>query len=238
MRGGERKLNLAPHKTKLAADAKWRSAELGSSVPNTMRLTERQEEILAFVSDYQREQKIPPSTRIIKNHFGFSSQTTVVRHLAGLAMKGAVEQLADGAWGAKTNEIQSLFSLPIYGEIPAGPPSAEEQQSLRSIPIDPSIFGVRPTRQHLLWGLEIKGDSMIDAQICSGDIGIFEKREPRVGDIIAALVNETTVTLKRLVEVRGKRVLRAENKNYADIIPVSGLECQGVLIGMIRPRIA
>jgi repressor LexA len=202
-----------------------------------MQLTDRQEEILAFISDYQREQKIPPSTRIIKKQFGFSSQTTVVRHLAGLALKGAVEQLADGAWGAKANEIQSLFALPIYGEIPAGSPSAEEQQHLRSIPIDPHVFGVKPTRQHLLWGLEIKGDSMIDAQIRSGDIGIFEKREPRSGDIVAALVNETTVTLKRLVEVKGQRILRAENKAYADIIPFSGLECQGVLIGMIRTQV-
>lgn len=203
-----------------------------------MQLNERQEEILVFISDYQREQKIPPSTRIIKKHFGFSSQTTVVRLLAGLALKGAVEQLADGAWGAKANETQALFSLPIYGEIPAGAPSNEEQQHLRAIPIDPALFGVKPTRQHLLWGLEIKGDSMIDAQIQSGDIGIFERREPRIGEIVAALVNETTVTLKRLVQVKGKRLLRAENKNYADIVPTSGLECQGVLIGVIRTKVA
>jgi repressor LexA len=202
-----------------------------------MQLTERQEEILVYISDYQREHKIPPSTRIIKKHFGFSSQTTVVRHLAGLALKGAVEQLADGAWGAKANEIQSLFALPIYGEIPAGSPSTEEQKHIRSLPIDPTIFGVRPTRRHLLWGLEIKGDSMINAQIRSGDIGIFEKREPRIGEIVAALVNETTVTLKRLIEVRGKCVLRAENKKYADIVPTTGLECQGVLIGVIRTQV-
>ena len=202
-----------------------------------MQLTERQEAILAFISDYQRENKIPPSTRIIKKHFGFASQTTVVRHLAGLAVKGALEQLADGAWGAKANEIQAMFELPIYGEIPAGPPSAEEQVQVRSIPIDPTLFGIKPTRQHLLWGLEIKGDSMIDAQIRSGDIGIFERREPRIGEIIAALVNETTVTLKRLIEVSGQRVLRAENPAYADIIPSTGLECQGVLIGMIRLKV-
>lgn len=202
-----------------------------------MQLSERQEQILAFISDYQREQKIPPSTRLIKKHFGFSSQTTVVRILAGLAGKGAVEQLADGAWGAKANEIQSLFALPLYGEIPAGTPTAEEQQHLRSIPIDPVLFGVNPARQHLLWGLQIKGDSMIDAQICSGDIGIFEKREPRIGEIVAALVDDTTVTLKRLIQVNGKRLLRAENKNYADIIPTTGLECQGVLIGVIRTQV-
>jgi repressor LexA len=199
-----------------------------------MQLTQRQEEILSFISDYQRDHKIPPSTRIIQRHFGFGSQTTVVRHLDALTTKGALEQLSDGTWGAKANEVQSLFSLPIYGEIPAGLPAMEEQQHLRSVSIDPTLFGVRLTRHHLLWGLAIKGDSMIDAQICDGDIGIFERREPSIGDIIAALVNETTVTLKRLVEVRGRRVLRAENKKYSDIVPSTGLECQGVLVGVIR----
>ena len=202
-----------------------------------MALTERQEVILAFISDYQRENKVPPSTRIIKKHFGFASQTTVVRHLGGLASKGVLEQLVDGAWGAKANEVQSLFELPIYGEIPAGPPSTEEQEQQRTVPIDPMIFGVKPARRHLLWGLEIKGDSMIDAQIRSGDIGIFERREPRIGEIVAALVNESRGSLKRIVEVRGKKVLRAENKNYADIVPSTGLECQGVLIGMIRVKV-
>ena len=202
-----------------------------------MQLTERQDAILAFISDYQRENKVPPSTRVIKRHFGFASQTTVVRHLAGLAAKGALEQLADGAWGAKANEVQAMFELPIYGEIPAGNPMTEEQEKLRTMPIDPTIFGVRPARQHLLWGLLIKGDSMINAQIRSGDIGIFERREPRIGEIVAALVNETTVTLKRLVQLKGKRVLRAENKKYADIVPSTGLECQGVLVGIIRTQV-
>jgi len=213
------------------------SLEHGSQEHTAMQLTDRQEEILAYISEYQREHKVPPSTRIIKKHFGFNSQTTVVRHLAGLSMKGALEQLSDGTWGAKANEVQVMFSLPIYGEIPAGPPSLEEQQQLRSIPIDPTLFGISPKRQQHLWGLEIKGDSMIDAQIRSGDIGLFERREPRPGEIIAALVNETTVTLKRLIEVKGRRILRAENKGYADIIPTSGLMCQGVLIGVIRTKV-
>jgi len=199
-----------------------------------MQLTARQEEILAFISEYQRREKIPPSSRTIQKQFKFSSQTTVVQHLKALAARGALQQLSDGAWGAITNEVQSLLALPIYGEIPAGIPSPEEQQHLRTVGIDPALFGIRSTKAHLLWGLEIKGESMIDAQIQDGDIGIFERREPRIGEIIAALVNETTVTLKRLMEVRGKRVLRAENKKYPDIIPTTGLECQGVLVGIIR----
>jgi repressor LexA len=201
-----------------------------------MQLTTRQEEILAFISDYQRREKIPPSSRTIQKQFNFRSQNSVIQHLNALATKGALQQLSDGAWGAKANEVQALLALPIYGEIPAGVPAMREQQQLRSIAIDPAIFDIRPSRHHLLWGLDIKGDSMIDAQIRTGDIGIFERREPRVGEIVAALVNETDVTLKRLVHVRGKPVLRAENKKYPDIIPITGLECQGVLVGVIRTQ--
>jgi repressor LexA len=75
---------------------------------------------------------------------------------------------------------------------------------------------------------------MIGAHIMDGDLVILERREPRPGDIIAALVDETTTTLKRLVHVRGRAVLRAENRRYRDIVPERGLESQGVLVGLIR----
>lgn len=203
-----------------------------------MALTPRQEEILAFISDFQRENKVPPSTRVIQKQFGFGSQTTVMRHLGALANKGSLEQLGDGTWGAKVNEVQTVFSLSIFGEIPAGLPTSEEQKPDEKISVDPALFGISDSRKEKLWGLRIKGDSMMNAQIRDGDIGVFEYREPRVGEIIAALVDETTVTLKRLVQVRGRRILRAENKKYPDIVPAVKLECQGVLVGLIRGKIA
>jgi repressor LexA len=79
---------------------------------------------------------------------------------------------------------------------------------------------------------------MIDAHILDGDVVALERREPRAGDIIAALVDETTTTLKRLVYVRGRVILRAENRRYQDIIPDQRLESQGVVVGLIRRGVA
>jgi len=197
-----------------------------------MKLTLRQEEILSFIDDYQRAEKVPPSTRTIQKHFGFNSQTTVVTHLKALSAKGVLEQLGSGSWGVKTNTVQALLDLPIYGEIPAGFPSSEEQWTGEKISIDPRLFKVRATAR--LWALRIKGDSMIGAHIKDGDIGIFQQREPHFGEIIAALVDETTVTLKRLMLARGRKILRSANIKFPDILPASRLECQGVLIGLIR----
>ncbi|MBL9193029.1 MAG: repressor LexA [Opitutaceae bacterium] len=197
-------------------------------------LTDRQEEILAFISEYQRQNTVPPSTRIIQKQFGFASQTSVIRHLKSLATKGSVEQLADGSWGIKAAEIQGrLFDVSVFGTIPAGHPSATGPEALRSIALDPSVFGVTGDRSHRVWALEISGESMIDVHICPGDVGVFERREPRPGEIVAALVDGAT-TLKRYVLVHGKPVLRAENAAFPDIVPVERLEAQGVLVGLLR----
>jgi repressor LexA len=156
-------------------------------------------------------------------------------HLRALAKKSQLEKLADGKWGLKAAGVQThLFEAPIYGSIPAGLPAMQEQMPDETITVDPSLFGVRRARPDHFWFLRVRGDSMIDAHILDGDLVALERREPRSGDIIAALVDDTETTLKRLVRVGGRLILRAANARYADIIPTRGLEAQGVVVGLIR----
>ncbi len=197
-------------------------------------LTDRQQEILDYILVYQREHSTPPSVRVIQKHFGFASQNAAHAHLKALAAKQAVIQLPDGSWGVKASQVQRFFNLPIYGAIPAGLPDAREQETLETLALDPAVFGIKPGQHRHLWGLRVTGDSMIGAHICDGDLGVFERRDPRPGDIIAALVDGTSTTLKRLIHLRGRPVLHAENPRYPDIIPAEALECQGVLVGLIR----
>jgi repressor LexA len=200
-------------------------------------MTERQQEVLTFIRSFQEAKGVPPSTREIQRHFKFASQTAVMGHLRSLANKGMIEQLAGRVWGLKASELQMhLFELPIYGSIPAGLPAMQEQQPVEKVPVDPALFGVGRPRAGEVWGLRVSGDSMINAHILDGDLAILARREPRPGDIIAALVDETTTTLKRLVLVRGRPVLRAENKRYRDIVPERRLESQGVMVGLIRRK--
>ena len=194
-------------------------------------LTEKQEAILDYIRSVQAERGLPPSTRQIQRQFGYGSQNAAMNHLRALSRKGHLHQHDSGTWGLKAHEVQGHFALPIYGTIPAGAPSWQEQQPKETIEFDPAIFRVkRPGR---LWGLEVHGDSMIDAHILDGDIAVFDRREARAGDIVAALVDETTTTLKRLAYVKGKPVLKPENARYAVIVPKQRLEIQGVLVGLI-----
>lgn len=90
------------------------------------------------------------------------------------------------------------------------------------IPTTPNTFALR-----------VEGDSMSGAGINDGDIIVREKREPRSGDIVAALV-DGHVTLKRYVLKKDGPILQAENPNHEDIIPGLELEIQGVAVGLIR----
>ena len=201
-------------------------------------LTERQDQILDFVKTHQRTHGVPPSTRQIGRQLD-SSQATVMGHLRAPAKKSQLEKLADGKWGLKAAGVQThLFEAPIYGSIPAGLPAMQEQTPDETITVDPALFGVRRARPDHFWFLRVRGDSMIDAHILDGDLVALERREPRPGDIIAALVDETETTLKRLVRVGGRLILRAANARYADIIPTRGLESQGVVVGLMRRNAA
>jgi repressor LexA len=69
--------------------------------------------------------------------------------------------------------------------------------------------------------------------VLDGDCAVFEVREPLPGQIVAALIDGET-TLKRYVQEKGQPFLRAENPRYPDLIPVSELVIQGVLVHLQR----
>lgn len=199
-------------------------------------LTERQQEILDFLQEEMNRSGIMPSTREIQKHFRFASQTAAINHLKALERKGAVQRAAGKARAVALHSMlnrEPLIDIPIYGRIAAGMPETGEQTPEGKLSIDATSLGVRPGVQS--FGLRVRGDSMIDAHIVDGDTAILEAREPRHGDIVAALIDGET-TLKRYLVQQGRPFLRAENRLYPDLIPARELVVQGVLIGIVRGR--
>jgi repressor LexA len=210
-------------------------ADLSDTVHvNGMQLTERQQQILDFIEENQRSRGVAPSTREIQEHFGFSSQTTVMDHLHALKQKGAIQQEKGKARSLvvpATINRPPTIDIPIYGTIPAGLPADQQQEDNGCITVD--IESLKIPRNARTFALKIRGDSMINAGINEGDTVILEFREPRNKDIVAALVDGET-TLKRYVVQHGKPFLRAENPRYPDLIPAQELVIQGVMIALFR----
>ncbi len=197
-------------------------------------LTERQQQLLDFLRQYHTEHGLMPSTREIQNHFGFASQTAAVSHLRALEKKGVIQRVAGKARALvfpEQLERDEIVDVPIYGHIAAGMASETEQEQEGCVSIDVTSLGV--PRNAKTFALKVRGDSMIDAHIVSGDCVILELREPRRGDVVAALIDGET-TLKRYVIEDGLPYLQAENEMYPDLVPVRELVIQGVMVALLR----
>ncbi len=197
-------------------------------------LTKRQQEILSYLKDSQRKTGIMPSTRELQHYFGFASQTAAMSHLRALEKKGVIQRLPGKARAvAFPDELdrEEIFDIPIYGRIAAGYGDDTVPEKEGCLSIDIRSLGIQRTAR--TFALKVRGESMVDAHICDGDLVIMEFREPRHGDIVAALIDGET-TLKRLIKQGSKVYLKAENKNYPDLIPTSSLTIQGIAKSVMK----
>jgi repressor LexA len=197
-------------------------------------LTERQNQLLQFLREFQRSHGVMPSTREIQRHFGFASQTAAMSHLRALEKKGVIQRHAGKARAVVFPgdlDRPEVMDIPIFGRIPAGLAEDQYQEDNGCISVDVNTLGV--PRNARTFALRVTGDSMIGAHIMEGDHVILEVRDPEPRDIVAALIDGET-TLKRYVVRNGLPYLRAENPHYPDLIPAHELIIQGVMVALIR----
>lgn len=197
-------------------------------------LTPRQREVLEFIQTQQRETGLPPTSREIQKHFQFQSQTAAMNHLRALEKKGAIERLPGKARAAIDPRLRwepNFRAVSLLGQIPAGMSVDAAESEGSKLGVDFGAFGLDTTAQ--VFALRVRGDSMIGVQIVDGDTVILEKRVPKNGDIVAALI-DGEVTLKRYRTSRGRSFLKAENPAYPDLIPAIDLTIQGVMVGLLR----
>jgi repressor LexA len=197
-------------------------------------LTARQQEVLDFIRRQQQQTGFPPSSREIQAHFGFQSQTAAMNHLRALERKGVINRTPGKARSAVDPTFRflpGLRAIPILGQIPAGMPIETSESSDSNLGVDLMAFGVE--RGAEVFAVRVRGDSMIGAQIADGDTVLLQKRAPKNGEIVAALLDGES-TLKRYVLDRGEPFLKAENPIYPNLLPAAELVIQGVMIGLLR----
>lgn len=201
-----------------------------------MQLTPRQQEILDFIRQFRRQQGCSPSIPEMQRAFGMKSPNGIASHLAALLTKGAIRRAARGSRQIELVDEDPLpewASVPFLGSIPAGHPQGlEENRTDGAIHVDIETLGFKPQRG--CFALRVKGDSMKDAAILDGDVVVLQPSpSPKAGQIVAALIDGES-TLKRLVLVKGKWFLKAENAAYPELIPRSDLVIQGAVKTVIR----
>ncbi len=207
-------------------------------------LTARQREVLDFIREHVDRLGVPPTSREIQLHFGFASQTAAMDHLRALERKGCLKRLPGKAravvvagqsrHAAGSRRVEAAAHsrmIPVLGQIAAGMPVESDAEEGDVLALDAGLMGL--PAQAKVFALRVRGDSMLGAHILDGDLVVLERRAPRDGEIVAALIDGET-TLKRYVERNGMPFLKAENPRYPELQPASELTIQGVMVGLLR----
>lgn len=120
--------------------------------------------------------------------------------------------------------------VPALGYIPAGMPQEALQQANKFIALPEGKF---PDAD---FALKVHGDSMVDAGIHHGDwVMMNSAREPRNGNIVAALCDGETCLKTYVADGRAAPFLRSENQAYPPrIIARDEMQIQGVMIGKMQ----
>ncbi|MCP4904175.1 MAG: transcriptional repressor LexA [bacterium] len=218
-----------------------RSQPGGSNEPDSPRsaaLTRRQREVFDFISGFVQDQGYSPSLEEIAAAFGLSSVATVHKHVKHLVDKGYLRK----AWN-RSRSVEPIpeegkaesVHLPILGTVAAGCPIEAIEPDAGSADELAVPAGMVPSsRAHYV--LRVRGDSMIEDQICDGDLVVIESRqEAHSGETVVALVDGTEATLKRFYKNGPQIKLVPANETMLPMeFHASRVEVRGVVRGLIR----
>lgn len=197
-----------------------------------MTLTRRQQEIYDYLRDNQERFAQPPTLDELCLGLGLSSRGSLHKHIQALIDAGLVEPLEGKQRGirlSQTHEGEEV-GVPFLGYIAAGRPiEALPQPEYLDVP------GFMQTGKPS-YVLQVRGDSMIEEGIFDGDYVVIEQRDhARNGEIVVALVNHESATLKRIEQIPGKVILHPANPEMKSMsYHPDEVEIQGVLIGQMR----
>jgi repressor LexA len=202
--------------------------------------TQRQKEVLDYITRFLAKHGHEPSYAQIARHFGVSSKATIAKHISALEKRGLIKREHDDGrftLAVKMEEAaaDAVCEVRLVGRIAAGAP-IDAVEDIETICVPRFLLGrVRPER---IYALRVKGDSMIDEHICDGDIALIESRnEAREGEIVVALIDRTRATLKRLFRFGDEVELRPSNAQLEPIrLHASRVEIQGIFRSLMRPN--
>ena len=199
------------------------------------KISKKQEEILNYIKKEILKKGYPPAVREICEAVNLKSTSSVHSHLETLEKNGCIRrdptkpraiEIIDDEFNLTRRET---VNVPIVGTVAAGVPILARQNIENYFPIPAEYM---PNAQTFM--LKVKGDSMINIGINSGDLVLVEQRsDARNGDVVVALV-EDSATVKTFYREKGHVRLQPENDSMDPILVNGDLQILGKVFGVFR----
>jgi repressor LexA len=205
---------------------------------DTSHLPARQQRILVAIRDWAGRYGYSPSARQIGDAVGLRSSSSVSKHLASLEEKGFLRR---GATVSRPIDVRAFLpgpgpaepggdsvAVPVVGDIAAGVPILAEEHVDDLLRLPRGLTG-----RGTVFALRVRGDSMIEAAICDGDIVVVrQQHEAHSGQIVAAMIDgEATVKVYRH---RGGHVLLEPRNPAYEVIDGDRAAVLGIVVSVLR----
>ncbi|WP_327634651.1 transcriptional repressor LexA [Kribbella sp. NBC_00482] len=205
---------------------------------DTGALPERQQRILVVIRDWVTRYGYPPSSRQIGDAVGLRSSSSVSKHLASLEEKGFLRRspsvsrpidvrmfLQEPGAGSTSDDN---VPVPVVGDIAAGTPISAIEHVDDVLQLPRGLTG-----RGTVFGLRVRGESMIDAAICDGDIVVVRQQsEAHSGQIVAAMLDDEA-TVKVFRRRNNHVYLEPRNPAY-EVIDGDNATILGVVVSVLR----
>ncbi len=213
-------------------------------------MTEREQQILAFMQQQIKKNGYPPTVREICAALNIRSTSTVHKAIGSLQEQGfirkdpvkrrALEVIDNGSGSGpvrkkqeeiRRDEREDVVDIPVVGRIAAGTPILAEQNIEDSFPLPARYLGKGSS-----FMLTVHGESMIEAGIFDGDYILVEQQNTAEnGDIVVAMIDglESEATVKTYYKENGHYRLQPRNSAMEPII-TDKVQVLGLVKGVFR----
>lgn len=205
----------------------------------TKTVSSKQLEVLQYIHDTVADRGYPPTVREIGAAVNLSSTSTVHGHLSRLEKKGLLDRdpTKPRAIEVTPEGLEELGikkqAIPVLGVVTAGEPILAVEDATDYFPVPPELN----VDDNNLFMLTIRGESMINAGIFSGDqVIVRQQRDAKNGDIVIAMTDQDEATCKRFFKEEGHIRLQPENDTMDPII-LPDVTILGKVISLYRAHI-
>jgi repressor LexA len=212
-------------------------------------LPPRQRDVINHIINLTEENGYPPTLAELAAALGLKNRMTVHQHVAALKKKGLVHwepglnrslKVVGEAQNLIQKERASSSVIDIQSKRPSGLPLAGTIAAGRPIDAVQSDEYLEIDQKYTddgCYALKVKGDSMIEDGIYDGDYVIIKPNPtPRNGEVVVALLEDGSATLKRFFKEKNGYRLQPANSEMQPIYVESAndLQIQGSLVALFR----
>lgn len=216
-------------------------------------LTSQQQQLLEFIQERLEAEGVCPSFDEMREALDLKSKSGIHRLISGLEERGFIRRLPNRARALEikrlptphytpqnapvatpkiaANTDNGMMSLPLCGRIAAGLPIEALNNPRGEVMVPAAMLG-----RGEFYALEVDGDSMIEEGIFDGDtVLIRHAQSADPGQIVVALVDNETATLKRFQRSGKNVILEPANATHSpQTYDARRVQIQGKLAGLLR----